>query len=331
MENENSASAPLVPQFKDRRTGLMVFGILEILMGGICVLFMLLMLVGSVMTGAVAGPKEQVRMLAPAGAVYGMIAAILITLGSGSILCRRWARALSLVLAWSWLIIGGLAWVLYAFFLPKFLGAAGGPQPLPEGARTVITIVVLAFMGLVFVAVPGVMVLFYRSVNVLATCEARDPVTRWTDACPLPVLALCLWLVLGACCFFLMPLFRGVAPWFGVLISGLAGYLFYLAMGALWVYCAWACYRLERRGWWLVLLAVIFLGASSVITYARVDIADMYRLMGFPADQIDQIQRFSVFQKGTGFLIWTCAAFVPMLLYLFFVKRFFPTGLQRRA
>ena len=49
------------------------------------------------------------------------------------------------------------------------------------------------FFLVFFILVPAVWTFFYNSRHVKATGEAPDPVTRWTDACPLPVLAICLW------------------------------------------------------------------------------------------------------------------------------------------
>ena len=61
---------------------------------------------------------------------------------------------------------------------------------------------------------------FYNSRHVKATCERRDPATRWTDACPLPVLGFCLWLLLGVPMLLIMPLAgHGVMPFFGIFLS----------------------------------------------------------------------------------------------------------------
>jgi len=67
----------------------------------------------------------------------------------------------------------------------------------------------------------GIWTFFYSSRHVKATCEARDPVPRWTDACPLPVLALCLWAWLCLPMMLFMP-FSGhmVMPFFGMFLTG---------------------------------------------------------------------------------------------------------------
>ena len=92
---------------------------------------------------------------------------------------------------------------------------------MPDAMRVVMTVVALAFGGVIYVIIPGALVLFYRSPHVKATCEARDPVVRWTDACPLPVLAVSLMLGLGAAWMPVMIVAsRSVVPCFGCYLSG---------------------------------------------------------------------------------------------------------------
>ena len=143
--------------------------------------------------------------------------------------------------------MGILGVLMYSVMLPRlFRSGAPGFQGLPESAKAMMVVVALTFMGLFFVLVPGAMVLLYRSKHVKATCEARDPKTRWTDRCPLPVLGLSTWLFLGGVCMLLMPTFyHGVAAFFGILISGLPGAVFYLVIAALFLYLAWTIYKLD--------------------------------------------------------------------------------------
>jgi len=63
-------------------------------------------------------------------AVYVFAAAILVTLGSGSVRAKRWARALTLVISWYWMIMGFLVTVLLTAIIVVvvlliILGAAG--------------------------------------------------------------------------------------------------------------------------------------------------------------------------------------------------------------
>jgi hypothetical protein len=233
-------AAAAVVEFKDRRTGLIVFGVLEILLGGLAALMVPLMLLGQIMSAKLTQEPPPLRQMIPGAMFYGIAAVLLVWLGIGSCKTRRWARALSLVVSWSWLGMGVFTVVVMGLFLPSILKTAPPQgQALPESARLVVMIVTWLFMGFLFVVVPGVLVLFYQRRDVKATCEARHPVRCWTDAAPLPVLGLSLWLGLGALTMLSMPLSTsGVLPVFGRVVSGLAGSLCCLSVAALLGYSA---------------------------------------------------------------------------------------------
>src|SRR5438128_2485210 len=95
--------------YKDRQTGLALFGILWILVGLLLGGMSLLMVVGSLAAPA-GGPGAPgalpMRMMVPLMLIYLAIGACFITLGIGSMMSRRWARPLILVLSWMWLITG---------------------------------------------------------------------------------------------------------------------------------------------------------------------------------------------------------------------------------
>jgi hypothetical protein len=312
-----------LPQFKDRRAGLIVFGVLEMLAGAICVLLVPLMLLGQTMSVRATHTETSLRMILPAVFIYLIMAAVFIWLGIGSVLARRWARALSLILAWSWLAIGVLSMIFWAIMFPKIFGAAvTGGQPMPVATKAVVLVVMAVFMGFIFIVVPGAMVLFYGSKHVKATCEARDPIVRWTDVRPLPVIGLCVWLWFGAgIMLFAIPAYNCVIAFFGTLLSGWPGMLVYLLLVAIWVYAARALYQLKLVGWWVVVIAMALLMVSNLITFARVDMMEMYRLMGYPEAQIAQMKQFNVFQGG-GMMFWSVAWVLPVFGYLVYVRRF---------
>jgi hypothetical protein len=312
---------PPAADFKDRYAGLIGFGILVIIIGCLCALLVPLMLLGQAMAANTTGTAPNLRMMLPAVMTYTVMSVVFIWLGIGSTMARRWARALLLILAWAWLVTGVFIVLAMAMFLPNvFAHTPSGGQP---AAMAVMMIFMLGFMTVMFVILPGLLVLFYRSPHVKATCEARDPITRWTDACPLPVLALSLFLAYGAVSMFLMLLcYHGVMPFFGYLVSGLPGGTLMLALIALWVYCAWATYHLNATGWWTVLIAFGVLIVSTVLTFARIDLMDMYRLMGYSEQQMEQMQQFNYF-TSRNMLVFMSIGSLPFLGYLLYVKRYF--------
>ncbi len=184
-------------------------------------------------------------------------------------------------------------------------------------------VISLVFMSILLVVIPGVLVFFYSSRHVRATCESRDPFPRWTDGCPLPALGLSLWLGLGALTMLTLPLTtNGVVPLFGKLLSGFGGSFVCLAIACLFGYSAWAAYRLRIVGWWIVLFTICVMSASAWMTFTRIDLLEMYRLMGYPEQQIEMMKQFS-FLQGSLMACLSLAGVIPMLGFLLFVRRYF--------
>ena len=320
------------PDYKDRSTGLMVFGILTLLLGVLAGLFVPLMLFGQMMAAkAPDAPPVNHAALLPGIAIYGGLAVVLIWLGIGSIKARRWARALLLIFSWSWLIMGVCMTAVMPFFMSKSFAnlppnAKTGQPVMPPGAITAMVIGMTIFFFVFFVLVPAVWTFFYNSRHVKATCAARDPVTRWTDACPLPVLGFCLWTWLAVPMMLVIALTgMAVMPCFGMFVSGLPGAFCCLVVAAGWGVAGWWLYRLDARGWWLILVAMVLFTVSALLTYAHHDISELYQLQGLPPAQIDQIQKMGLFACHR--MSWFTALFtLPFLGYLLFIKKYLRKG-----
>jgi hypothetical protein len=334
MNEQTSGAAPVesTPSpmpYKDRSAGLIIFGILTILLGCLAGLFVLLMLAGQAASARTTGASAPFSIILPVISIYGALAVALVWLGIGSIMARRWARALLLIFSWSWLGLGLFVVVMMAFFMPKMMAniAASGTADHPAMTSSMIAGMMVGMFlvyGVLFVILPAVWTFFYHSRHVKATCETRDPATRWTDACPLPVLGLCLWLLLTVPMMLVMPLAgHGVMPFFGMLLTGLPGTLFCLAVAALWSYAAWLLYKLDVRGWWLILIAMCVFWVSSLVTFAQHDMLEMYRLMGYPQAQIEQMQKTGLLAGNR--MSWLMLfSMLPFLGYLLFVRKFLP-------
>lgn len=323
-QNPTAESAP----YQDRSTGLIVFGILTIALGCLSGLFVPLILFGQAMAATTTREPANFSAILPALFIYGGLAVVLVWLGIGSIMARRWARALLLIFSWSWLVMGLFEIATMAFIMPKVLanlpstGKSGDPA-MNAAVMSGVLVGMFLVLGVVFVILPAIWTYFYSSRHVKATCEARDPVTRWTDHCPLPVLALCLWALFCAPMMLIMP-FIGhcVAPFFGIFLTGVPAALFYLALAALWGGAAWLMYQLDLRGWWLILIAIVVGMTSTVLTFAQHDVLEMYRLMDYPETQIAQIQKMGLL-TGNGMTWLMVFSAAPFLGYLVFIKKYF--------
>jgi hypothetical protein len=309
--------------FKDRRGALIGFGILVIAIGCVSALFAAFIGLMALVAPASGMPAPGYAVL-PSALLYAVLAVVFIWLGIGSIKTRRWARALLLILSWLWLLTGIVTVAFMAVVMPKILAVQSGRQPMPAGFAAVFLVVMLAMTFVLFILLPGLLVLFYRSPHVKATCEARDPVARWTDACPLPVLALSLMLAFGAVSMLIMVVpYHGMVPFFGRLVNGIPGGGILIAMAALWGYCAWATYRLDPKGWWICVVGFGVWTISAVLTFARVDLIEMYRMMGYSGQQLAQMEQFSGAFGGSTLLLLMIMSAVLWFGYLLFVKRYF--------
>jgi len=310
--------------FKDSKTGLVVFGILHLIFGGFCALMVPFAIFGMIasafLDNSAAAPMRPTMMI-PAVLLYALLAVWFICMGIGSIKARRWARALVLVSSWLWLISGISGLILILLLMPDIYDRMGESEQMPPELARIMKYVMTAFMTVLYVIIPAVLVLFYGSKNVKATCEFRDPQVRWTDKCPLPVLAVSLMFGFWAVSM-LFTLFYGCAiPFFGFILTGLSGAGVVLLVMLLAGYVAWGTYRLSINAWWCAVLLIIAWALSTAITFSRVSILDFYEKMNFPEQQFDIIKQFSISQDYMVLFLglWV----VAFLGYLLYTRRYF--------
>ncbi len=305
-------------EFKDRKTGLIGFGVLLIILGSLSALAVPLLLLASLTVKSMANvPQMSMRMMLPGMAMYSAIAAIFITLGIGSIKCRRWARALILVLSSFWLVTGIQTALMMAFLMPKL-----GMPHMPEGIRTFTLVFTVCLCSLFGVILPSSLVLFYRSKHVKATCEANDPVVRWTDRRPLPILALTFMLVSSAVIGLFALASPSIIPFFGIYLNGVPATAIRLLMAVVYGYCAYSCYNLEKRGWWLALGCYSLSSISTILTTLLVGLTPMYEAMDLTSAQFEQMRNSGV-TKGNWTWISTLVNFILVGGFMIYTKRFF--------
>jgi len=314
--------------YKDRTVGLIAFGILTVLLGCAAGLLGVFMAFSQSLV-----PQDQ-RMpagsLVPAIGMYVVIGVILIVLGIGSAMARRWARALLLIFSWAWLAIGVIEMVAMAIIMPMILAnvpavaAAPGQSAPPTAAfMGIFMVIMFGFLGFFFILLPGIWTFFYYSPHVKATVEARNPNPSWTDRCPLPVLALSLWMWLCVPWMLVMPLTgMWVMPLFGMLLTGYPAGVVCLLFAAIMAVVGWLTYRVDIRGWWTIVIFMILACISGIITFSLHNMIEIYQLMHYPQAQIDQLQKLGLF-NGHAFVWVMILTMVPVFGYLLFVRRYF--------
>ena len=320
----------------DRSGWLTAFGILEILMGGLCALFVPLTLFGQVLSARMTGSDANLRMAIPSAAFYAASAVALVWIGIGSMRARRWAPPLMLIVSWCWLLLGVVMVIATAFLAPTMLGTLAPPDAeMPEAFLTTFMTLAITFEAAFFVVLPGVLIAFYSSEGVRATVEARDPEPAWTDACPTQVLVVSVWTIVGGLSILLVPFtYNGALPFFGTVLSGWSGSLLAVSLSILWIYAGWAMYRLQPAGWWAALAVTLISFVSPALTFRNASLAEYYQEAGIPPDQIRMMERtFSAMTSNAvnGSIAAAVLFLVLFLGYLLYLKKYFrqPTGSSR--
>jgi hypothetical protein len=314
---------PIATQARDRTSAIAVMGVVLLLLGVLCFLFLGFMLLGSQMPRpAVAGAPPPLRSLLPALAVYLGAGVFFAVTGVGSLMFRRWARALVSAVSRLWLAGGLLATGMSVWLLPKVVG--GLPAATP-GAAPVPAILLGCMFGCIsvgYVAVPLLLVWFYGSANVRATFDRRDPTARWTDRCPDRVLVLVLslgYIALGSLC---MPLL-GMAFAFGQVLTGALAGLWTAAIVAVAGTLTVGVYRLRPAAWWGT-LAFLLVGAVawSGFFFDAARMERMYREMGVDVSPPPMQELLKIFDSpALGIVSAACAALA--VVYLLWLRRDF--------
>ncbi|MDX2437332.1 MAG: hypothetical protein QNL88_09805 [Acidobacteriota bacterium] len=301
--------------YRDRSSGLVIFGVLEILLGVFCALMVPLSLLAS----SVSGGSSSLRSTIPVLVVYAVVAAGMIWLGIGSIRARRWACDLTLSISRIWLVTGVCTVLVTGFMLPGMLAGMGAGEGKPPEALFVASVIIFAILGLIYVLLPAAFVLFYRSPDVAATCRARDPGTQFTDRCPPRLLTLAVVWGLGAVSVLVMPAYGWAFPFFGSVLSGAAGMVLWMVVLLVCGVLAWGTCRQRPWAWWGALAATIEAAASTVLTSIRVSPEEVVRALPLADDQRQVLASISWPEAWVMTLVWI-VVWASMVIYLLTVR-----------
>lgn len=313
------------PDFKDRKGGLVFFGIIHILLGGLSILMTLIMLLSMIVSANTeinATHPLNLNMMIPAILFYVLVAVWFIWMGIGSIKAKRWARAIILISSWFWLI-SGVSTILFMYvIMPDMYANMGESGELPQTAVFVIKIIMNSFMAIFFFVIPGAFVLFYGGKNVKATCEFRDPKIRWTDKCPLPVLGLTLLLGLGALFSFGGGFYYKIIPFFGNIINGNLATVLLFGISILLGFLTWGVYRLKIKALWGSVILFSLGGISTFVTSYKVNIFEFYKHMGISPESLGHIQAVN-FPSNLHMALYSGLWFAVIVGYTLYTKKYF--------
>jgi hypothetical protein len=327
-------AAPMLegPAYRDRGTGLVIFGVFQIILGLLTALMIPLVALGAFMSRLAPGGSMRPGQFISGVATYAFLAAALVTLGIGSVRMKRWGRALTLVTSWYWLIMGVLITILLTAMLPVMMrtmlaqarqNAPAGPSPeMSTGVMAVILTVIIIFAAFFLVLVPTAFVIFYSRKDVAETVLRHDPVERWTDRTPLPVLGASVALFTGAMYMLLVGLTTPMFPFFGRYLTGIPAAACFVGLALVDVYLALALFRLKSSGWWIAIMVAPVRMLSMILTYRRADLMQAYSKVGMSDEQVKMLNANPMF-RGHILLWWSLISVVLFFSYLLWLRRYF--------
>lgn len=301
---------------KDRTTGLIVFGTLEVALGLFCFTFAMLLLI-AVSSAGLHGVKP-VHFWAAQGLLF-YLTGWFIVMGLGSMKAQRWARSLLLVGAWSAVFFGTLVLALILYILPDVYALVADTGLLPPMAALTVLYSAVLVLILLQVVFPLVCIVFYGLQSVQATCEQRHPDPCWTDRCPLPLLAMGFISVLGCFSLLIGTTTNFVVFVFGQVLSGLpgAGVLALVSIGS--GYVGWGALTRRMHAWWGAYALVLLTSASMMLTFSEIDVDALYGHMGYRPEQIDALR--SLYPLNPAMLIFlSCLWGIMACTYLVWVR-----------
>jgi hypothetical protein len=309
-----------VPEAFNRSRALAVYGWVLIAAGALCALVALLSAALLVLArSSPGGPPIAAGGVVFNVAFYLSLGAAFVAVGMGSIQARRWARALALILAWTWLAVGVLGFLAMALLLPGLLSSQSSGAP--PGMLTCAMVFMLLFFAVFLILLPSLVILFYRREDVRRTVELRNPNPDWTDRVPVSILGIALALAVGAvACVFSLVSVRAL-PIFGTVLTGWAAAGLMLLFAAVSALLAVATFRRKKAAWW-GLIAFQLLGLANILTFRNLDMEKLMRQMGYSADQARISSGLNVI-GSPAFLGLMGAAWVAMLVFLLVVRKHF--------
>jgi uncharacterized membrane protein len=327
-------AAPEVPAYRDRGTGLVLFGVVQIILGLLTLLMVPLVMLTAFMSRLAPGGAMRPGQYVSSVALYIFLSAVLLTLGVGSVQMKRWARALTLVTSWYWLIVGVVATVALTAFLPVGMRSAmaqaqqnaanTSPPEVTTGIMAVIITLFIVVFAFFLVLMPIAFIAFYGRKDVELTCRQRDPVERWTDRAPLPVLGASAAFFSGATYSLLLGLTAPMFPFFGRYLTGFPAAGCLLAFAALDLYLAVALFRLQSSAWWIAVLATPVRMLAVALSYSRAGLMQAYSKMGWSDAQLQMLNSNPIFHSRI--ILWYGVIFMLAFFgYLLWLKRYYKT------
>jgi hypothetical protein len=302
---------------KDRKTLLLILGIIEILGAAFFLLMGLMNFINMANMPVEVALPAKLTWMSCLNMVW--LAGGMLWLGYGTLTAKRWAppvcRALCLMTCAIGLLSFFMVFGILDFKSMMLESMKNTGQQMPDNFIEIMIVVMALVMGIFYVILPAIWFFLNRGPNINRTCEEADPNPRWTDGLPLSLISMNLICLGYIAALLYVPFYQFALPFFGHLLTGWKGALAHLFAATLIWTCAKGIRQRKIWGWGGLLAIGITYGYSSVLTFSSGGLEEIYRAMGYPEDLTKMsLAMFPEDAFSTMGLIWG-GVFVVFMLY----------------
>jgi hypothetical protein len=312
-----------VIEFKDRKRRLIIAGILQSGAGLLSAISLPISFLGLFISPEVVDVLGGLPSVVALLIVNSFMAAWAITLGLGSIACKRWARALSLAHYWIYFLYGIPTSAIAVFYLPGLLQEMSRAANMPGGMVSLMANGTVIFMLVESVLFPLLMLLLYSGKHVKATCEHYHPQQSWTDKCPFPVLLsgmVLVFSIFGGINILAVSSFR--SPFLGLMLSGAPAIMAEIAASLIYILIAYGLYKQKMMAWVGAIVMTITGGFSLVLSITQGEVEYACRLFGLSSYTMGPIDP-ALLPSRAVLIAGVLVLELVLFCYLIYIRRFF--------
>jgi len=241
---------------------------------------------------------------------YYFIAFIFITIGYGHLKLKNWSLKLSKSCIWFWIIFG---LPIMMFFLP-LLSMKEIDVKYP--------IFFSVFIILLFIVIiPGLLLAFYNQKNVKELFKNRNHSDTGIRNIPMNGYLLLLVYILYIMIFHIMLFYKGIFPFFGILLIDFKGLLLYdLSILLMFLFI----YGLLKRKYWTWILSITFfilMSISTITTLINYQYINMIELLDFPKVENDIFMKLPL--KSSYILMAIVGIFLLTIILIIKTKNYY--------
>lgn len=187
--------------------------------------------------------------------------AVILTLGIGTFKLRKWARTLAIILFWISLVNGLITFFIY-LYIPNCIDKINQVTLDTQKYESI-----LPALLIFWIIIPVIFLILYNISGVKETLKHKDPVNRWTDNCPLPVIIASTYLIMFAVSMLWLYENNSVFPIFGSVLTEFLGAILITLTIIIAFILSIGLYQINKIAYWSAIILTIVGSVSYILSF----------------------------------------------------------------